>query len=208
MIISFYDNNIHEAVSTDAYDDEKLRYIYIDREKDLMVASNSRIIVTIPIEFDKQDKVPERIKHLYLSKEMFLYAKKNKCPIIFQEDGIHIGDVVYKYLDIGAYVPYEQFLITDNTEEYTDVLECNVNIKDLLAVAKANVCSSDVVRIKWTILKNNIKLEKKVSLFGNIYDDYDKKIGLIYSTAIIHSLLDVDNNTEENNMQTGEDDGQ
>jgi hypothetical protein len=203
MVIPFYNNNIHEAVSTDAYGNEKLRYIYIDREKDLMVACNTRILVTIPIEFDKQDKIPESVKHLYLSKEMFLYAKKNKYPIMFQEDGIHIWDVVYKYLEIGAYVPYEKFLIPDNSEEYIDVFQCRMNPKDLLAIVKANASLGDVVTIKFKVPKSQIKLNsdnQTLSAYGMVYDN-NGKLGMIASNTTIYNLSFLKGNTGENDGQ-------
>jgi len=205
MVIPFYNNNIHEAVSTDAYGNEKLRYIYIDREKDLMVACNTRILVTIPIEFDKQDKIPESVKHLYLSKEMFLYAKKNKYPIMFQEDGIHIWDVAYKYLDIGDYVPYEQFLITDNSDEYIDAFQCRMNPKDLRAIVKANASLGGVVTIKFKVPKSQIKPNsdnQTLFAYGMVYDN-NGKLGMIASNATMYNLSFLKGNTGEDDGQQG-----
>ena len=191
MVISFNNNNIHEAISTDPYEKEVLKYIYIDRKKDLMVACNPRIIVTMPIEFDDTDKVPNDIEHLYLSKEMFLYAKKNKCPIIFQEDGIHINEVIYQYLNIGPYAPYEQFLIPDKSDEFINVFQCKMKVKDLLSVIKSNAVSDDCITITFKARKSSIKEnldEQKIGTFGIVHNAYgDNKLGLVYSFSTIYN---------------------
>ncbi len=193
MVISFNNNNIHEAVSTDSHDKESLQYIYIDREKNLMVACNTRILVTIPIEFDKEDKVPDSVKHLYLSKEMFLYAKKNKCPIIFTEDGIYINNIRYPYLDIGAYAPYQEFLINDDSTDYSNVFECRLNTKDLLAIVKAN-CSNSTVDIQFKMRNEKIQFglcRHRASAFGIVHDS-SEKIGLFITQVVRYNISEAD----------------
>ena len=215
MIISFYDNNIHEAVSTEIGGNEALKYIYIDRKENLMVATNTRILVTIPIELDKTDVVPDNVKYLYLSKEMFLYAKKNRCPIIFKTDGIHIGDIIYQYLEIGEYVPYKYFMIERNLNRYIDVFQCKINIKDLLAVKKSKCNTSDIVEIKWLVEKEKINSSDAQSMhaYGMVYGDYDKELGIIYSGITRYNVLPCKKNDNLNSQQDedeseGEEDGQ
>lgn len=212
MIISFSDNNIHEAVKADPYGNEALKYIYIDREENLMVASNARILVTIPIELDKTDVVPDNIKYLYLSKEMFLYAKKNRCPIIFKTDGIHIGDIIYQYLEIGEYVPYKDFMIERNLNRYIGVFRCNINIKDLLAIKKSKCYMSDIVEIKWLVEKEKINSSDAQSMhaYGMVHGYYGNELGMIYSEVIrrYNVLPDKKNDNLNSQQDEGEEDGQ
>lgn len=211
MIISFYDNNIHEAVSTDPYGNKGLQYIYIDRKENLMVASNTRILVTIPIELDKTDIVPDNIKYLYLSKEMFLYAKKNRCPIIFKTDGIHIGDIIYQYLEIGEYVQYKDFMIERNLNRYIEVFRCKINIKDLLAIKKSKCSMSDTVEIKWLVEKEKINSSnaQSISAYGMVYDNYDKELGMIYSRTVRYNVHSDKQDDNLNSQQgEGEDEGE
>lgn len=211
MIISFSDNNIHEAVKADPYGNKALQYIYIDRKENLMVATNTRILVTIPIELDKTDVVPDNIKYLYLSKEMFLYAKKNRCPIIFKTDGIHIGDIIYQYLEIGEYVQYKDFMIERNLNRYIEVFRCKINIKDLLAIKKSKCSMSDTVEIKWLVEKEKINSSdaQSISAYGMVCDDYNKELGMIYSRAVRYNVHSDKQDDNLNSQQgEGEDEGE
>lgn len=124
---------------------EALSYalIQIDTETNTcyLICSNSYILVRIPIALDERDEILDF--PVYLSKDMYQYAKKNKINNFFiTKEGIKVGDVLFPHITDITYPPTD--FIVEKTKTPV-VLELQLHSEQLTNIFNCQKITDNVL---------------------------------------------------------------